>query len=261
MDIALPGNSWSVAFNLNHKPFDDLRVRQAFMYAINKDEIRNSLTPPTPRTFGLLPPSFPGGLGDDNCPKELRYDFDPDKAKKLLADAGFPNGFTFPAICSERDDYSSLMLIMQEQLRQVGVNMDLKLEDHAAFHSDATKDLCNFTMRGGSYAPVPTQPFQNELTAAGNVLPDGKGHGNNFSHYGVAIPGIDDLLNQAMAEPDAGKRIALCTKIDEKMLADLPIISICNTAYVIIRNPRLDIGFKVDSSLGYWRLNQAKFVA
>jgi peptide/nickel transport system substrate-binding protein len=261
LDVALPGNSWSVAFNLQHKPFDDIKVRQAFMYAINKDEIRKSLTPVTPRVYGLLPPSFPGGLNADNCPDELKYDFNPDKAKALLKEAGFPNGFSFPAICSERDDYSSLMLIMQEQLRQVGVNMDLKLEDHAAFHADATKDLCNFTMRGGSYPPVPTQPFQNELTAAGNVQPDGKGHGNNFSHYGVAIPGIDDLLNQAMAEPDLDKRIALCTKIDEKMLTDLPLISICNTAYAIIRNPRLDIGFKVNSSLGYWRLNQAKFVA
>jgi peptide/nickel transport system substrate-binding protein len=261
MDIALPGNSCSVAFNLNHKPFDDLRIRQAFMYAINKEDIRNSLTPPTPRVYGLNPPSFPGALTDATCPKELRYDYDPARAKKLLAEAGFPGGFEFPAICSMRDDYSSLMLIMQEQLRQVGVNMNLRLEDHAAFHADANKDLCNFTMRIGSYAPVPTQSFANELAAAGNVLPDGKGQGNNFAHYGVNAPGIDGLLDQAMAEPDLTKRLALCTEIDKKILTDLPLISICTTAYVIIRNPRIDIGFKVESSLGYWRLNQAKFVA
>ncbi len=261
MDIALPGNSCSVAFNLNHKPFDDLRVRQAFMYAINKEDIRNSLTPPTPRVYGLNPPSFPGALTDATCPKQLRYDYDPAMAKKLLAEAGFPSGFSFPAICSMRDDYSSLMLIMQDQLRQVGVNMNLRLEDHAAFHADANKDLCNFTMRIGSYAPVPTQSFANELAAAGNVLPDGKGQGNNYAHYGVNSPGIDDLLDQAMAEPDLTKRLALCTEIDKKILTDLPLISICTTAYVIIRNPRIDIGFKVQSSLGYWRLNQAKFVA
>jgi peptide/nickel transport system substrate-binding protein len=261
LDVALPGNSWSVAFNLNHKPFDNLKVRQAFMYAINKDDIRNSLTPATPRVFGLNPPSFPGALTDANCPKDLRYDYNPDKAKQLLAEAGFPNGFTFPAICSERDDYSSLMLILQEQLRQVGVTMDLKLEDHATFHSDALKDLCNFTMRGGSYAPVPTQAFANELAGPGNVQPDGKGHGNNFAHYGVAMPGIDDLLGQTMAEPDLTKRLALCQQIDTKILTDLPLISLCTTAFVVIRNPRLDIGFKLDSGLGYWRLNQAKFVA
>jgi peptide/nickel transport system substrate-binding protein len=261
LDVALPGNSWSVAFNLNRKPFDDLRVRKAFMYAINKDDIRNSVTPATPRVFGLNPPSFPGALTEASCPKQLRYDYNPDMAKQLLSEAGFPKGFSFPAICSNRDDYSSLMLIIAEQLRQVGVNMELKLEDHAAFHSDAVKDLCNFTMRGGSYAPVPTQCFENELAAAGNVLPDGKGHGNNFSHYGVAIPGIDDLLRQAMAEPDIEKRSAYCRSIDEKILTDLPLISLCTTAFAVIRNPRLDIGFKVESSLGYWRLDQARFVA
>jgi peptide/nickel transport system substrate-binding protein len=89
----------------------------------------------------------------------------------------------------------------------------------------------------------------------------GRGNGNNFAHYGVAIPGIDDLLDKAMAEPDLSKRLALCTDIDEKILTDLPLISICTTAFVIIRNPRLDIGFKVESSLGYWRLNQAKLTA
>ena len=261
LDIALPGNSVSVAFNLNRKPLDDLRVRQAFMYAINKEDIRNSLTPPTPRVFGLNPPSVVGALTSENCPKELRFDYDPAKAKRLLAEAGLPQGFTLPVICSVRDDFSSLMLIIAEQLRQVGVNLDVKLIDHAAYHQDDVMDLCNFTMRIGSYPPVPTQPFQNELLAAGNVLPDGKGQGNNFSHYGVAIPGIDDLLDQTMAESDLGKRLALCRKIEEKVLHDLPVVSLCTTAYVIIRNPRLDIGFKVESSLGYWRLNQAKFAA
>ena len=260
LDTALPGNSVSVAFNLNHKPLDDLRVRQAFMYAINKEDIRKSVTPVTPRVFGLNPPSVPGALTEENCPKELRYDYDPARAKQLLAEAGFPNGFTFPVTCSVRDDFSSLMQIIAEQLRQVGVTMDLKLIDHAAFHQADVRDLCNFTMRIGSYPPVPTQPFQNELSAAGNTRPDGKG-GNNFAHYGVAIPGIDELLDRTMAEADIGRRVALCGEMERKMLADLPLVSLCTTAYVIIRNPRLDLGFTVESSLGYWRLNQAKFVS
>ena len=102
--------------------------------------------------------------------------------------------------------------------------MDLKLMDHAAFHAEPTKDLCNFTMRGGSLsAGADAVVRRTNLPAAGNVLPDGKGHGNNFSHYGVAIPGIDDLLDKTMAEPDLEKRLALCRKIDEKMLTDLPV--------------------------------------
>jgi peptide/nickel transport system substrate-binding protein len=152
------------------------------------------------------------------------------------------------------------MLIVQDQLRKVGVIMDLRLIDHAAFHSDALKDLDTFTMRGGSYSPVPTMPFLNELSADGDVKPDGRGNGNNFSHYGMAIPGIDALVDQAMSEPDLGRRLALCQDIERKILTDVPLISLCTTAFVVIRDPRLDIGFEVKSGLGYWRLNGAKLV-
>ena len=258
LDIALPGNSWSIAFNLKRKPFDQLKVRQAFMYAIDRDEISRSLSPPTPRVYGLNPPSVPGSLNAANVPRELRYDHDPVTAKALLAEAGFKDGFTFSAFCSARDDYASLMLIVQDQLRKVGVNMDLRLIDHAAFHADALKDLDSFTMRGGAYSPVPTMPFLNELSADGDVKPDGHGNGSNFSHYGVAIPGIDALVDQAMREPDLARRLALCRDIERKILTDLPLISLCTTAYVVIRDPRLDIGFTVQSGLGYWRLNGAK---
>jgi peptide/nickel transport system substrate-binding protein len=193
-------------------------------------------------------------------PAELRYDHAPAKAATLLAEAGFPAGFSFSAFCSARDDYSSLMLIVQDHLRKVGVNMDLRLIDHAAFHADALKDLDSFTIRGGAYSPVPTMPFLKELSADGDVKPDGHGNGSNFSHYGVAIPGIDALVGQAMSEPDLGKRLALSQDIERKFLTDLPLISLCTTAFVIIRNPQLDIGFEVKSGLGYWRLNGAKLV-
>jgi peptide/nickel transport system substrate-binding protein len=103
---------------------------------------------------------------------------------------------------------------------------------------------------------VPTVPIQNEVLAIGDCKPDGTG-GNNFSHYGVAIPGIDALFKQANDEPDLEKRLALCRQMEIKLLQDMPVISLTNTAFVIIRNPKMDIGFKVTSGYGYWRLTDA----
>jgi peptide/nickel transport system substrate-binding protein len=257
MDVALPGNSWSIAFNLAAKPFDNLKVRQAFLYAIDREAIAKSLTPPVPRVYGLNPPVVPGSLGPNNTPKDLLYPYDPAKAKAQLAEAGYKDGLSFSTICSQRDDYSSLMLIVQDQLRKAGVNMELKMMDHTAFHAEDRKGLGLFILRGGSYPPVPTFPIANEVLAIGDTKPDGKG-GNNFSHYGVAIPGIDDLFAKAMAEPDLEKRLDLCRQMEIKMLTDLPIISLTTTAYVIIRAARMDIGFKVNSGYGYWRLDRAK---
>lgn len=257
MDISLPGNNWSLHFNMGRKPFDDERVRKAFAYAINRQAISDALTPPTPRTYGLNPPANPGSLNADNTPAELKYDYDPEKAKALLAEAGFPDGFSFPCFCSQRDDYSSLMLIIQENLRQVGVTMDLTLMDHTAFHAEKNKDLNTLVLRGGGYPQVPTRVLQSEAISAAEVKPDGKG-GDNFSHYGVIIPGIDDLFEQTMNEPDLEKRLELCRQMETQILTDLPVMSVCSTAYVIIRNPAMTLPFEISSAPGgLWRLTGA----
>src|SRR3712207_7947564 len=52
-------------------------------------------------------------------------------AKALLAEAGHPNGFTIEALGSERSDYRQNMLMVQDMLRKVGINLQLKIVDHA----------------------------------------------------------------------------------------------------------------------------------
>lgn len=260
MDVGLPGNYWSLHFNMTKKPFDDIRVRQAFAYAINKQAISDAITPPTPRTYGLNPPAIAGSLNEENTPEELKYLYDPEKAKALLAEAGFPDGFSFPCFVSQRDDYASQMLIIQENLRQVGVNMELTLMDHTAFHAEKNKDLNTLVLRGGGYPQVPTAVLQNEAISAAVVKPDGTG-GDNFSHYGVIMPGIDDLFQQAMNEPDLEKRLDLVRQMETKILEDLPAMSVCSTAYVVIRAANLQLPFEVVSHPGgLWRLTGATFV-
>ncbi|MGO6694370.1 ABC transporter substrate-binding protein [Rhizobium johnstonii] len=261
MDISLPGNNCSLHFNMGREPFGDERVRKAFAYAIDKQAISNSLTPVTPRTFGLNPPANPGALTEKNIPAELRYDHNPEKAKALLAEAGFAKGLSFSAFCSQRDDYASLMLIIQEQLRQVGVNMDLKFMDHTSYHAEKNKDLNTLILRLGGYPQVPTRVIQNEAISAAEVKKDGSG-GDNFSHYGVIIPGIDDLYNKATNEPDLNRRLELVTEMERKILTDMPVMSLCSTAYVVIRNPNMTLPFTVSTVAGgTWRLTGAEKLA
>lgn len=260
MDIGLPGNYWSLHFNMTKKPFDDERVRKAFAYAIDKQAISNAITPPTPRTYGLNPPAIAGSLNAENTPDELKYDYNPDKARELLAEAGFPNGFSFPCFVSQRDDYASLMLIIQENLRQVGVNMDLTLMDHTAFHAEKNKDLNTLVLRGGGYPQVPTAVLQNEAITGALVNSEGTG-GDNFSHYGEVIPGIDDLFQQTLNEPDLDKRLDLVRQMELQILKDLPAMSVCSTAYVVIRAENLEMPFEIVSHPGgLWRLTGARFV-
>jgi peptide/nickel transport system substrate-binding protein len=194
-----------------------------------------------------------------DLPSELQYNHDLKKAKALLAEAGHPNGVTIPCYTSQREDYATIMLMLQEQLRAAGINLDLKIIDHATFHAENRKDKNSVILYSISYPPVPTQPFELLLARGAEVKSDSSG-GDNFSHYGTAIPGLDTLIEKAQNEPDFNKRVELVKFLEKQVLRDLPLLGICTLSYVIARNPRGDIGFPVKSGIAAWRLDKAKRV-
>jgi peptide/nickel transport system substrate-binding protein len=255
-DVAAPGSLFTMHFNMSRKPFDDVRVRRAFAYAIDRDAIARAMAPISRRTYGLNAPGFPGGYTADTLPADLRYKFDPDKAKALLAEAGFPNGFTFDAYTSQREDYKSVMLIVQELMRKVDVNINLQVIDHTTFHANNRKDMNTLPQNSSAYPPVPSLPLADNLAKSAEVKPDGSG-GTNYSHYGVLIPGIDELLTAAGGEPDFEKRIAIIQQAERKVLEDVPLIPISTNGYLIVRDPKVKLGFEVQSGFAYWRLDKA----
>jgi peptide/nickel transport system substrate-binding protein len=259
-DMTVPGSFNTLHFNLTRPPFDNLKVRQAVAHAIDQNVIAQALAPMGKPMFGLEPPTFPAGFAQDRFPEELRYAHAPARSKALLAEAGHPNGLTFSNFCSQREDYSSIMLIAQEQLRAAGINMDMKIVDHTSFHADNRKDLNSLVMNSSSYPPIPTQLYADFLASAAEVKPDGKG-GANYSHYGVAMPGIDDLLVKAANATSFEDYLAVAEQIELQVRRDLPVIGLGTLSYTIARNPRVDIGYPVESGYARWRLHRATIVA
>ena len=258
-DVVSPGSFFTMQVNVTVKPFDDVRVRQALFYAIDRDEITTAIAPISKRTYGLNPPSFPGGFTAETIPPAIAYNYDQEKAKALLAEAGMPDGFSFTNDTSQREDFSAIMLMIQDQLRRVGINMELNIKDHTAFHADQNVGTNTLSQQSSALPPVPTQAILTYLAKGAEVRADGNG-GANMSHYGVAIPGIDDLLDQALVEPDLDKRIAIVQQIEEKALGDAVILPISNNGFMIVRSPKVDLGFEVVSGYVNWPLSQAKFV-
>jgi len=258
-DVVSPGSFFTIQVNTTKKPFDDVRVRQALFYAIDRDEITKSLAPVSKRTYGLNPPSFPGGFTDTTVPEEIAYTYNPDKAKALLAEAGFKDGLSFKADTSQREDFQSIMLIIQDQLRRIGVDMQLNIKDHTAFHGDQYKGTNTLSQQSMALPPVPTQVLVTYLAAKEEVKSDGSG-GRNMSHYGVAIPGVDDLLAKALGEADLNKRLELVQQIEVKALTDAVIFPVATNGFLIVRSPKVDLGFPVESGYVNWPLSQAKFV-
>ncbi|MBY5340499.1 ABC transporter substrate-binding protein [Rhizobium leguminosarum bv. viciae] len=256
IDMTSPGSFNTLHVNLNRKPFDNLKVRQALMYAIDRHAIADALKPMGGFTAGLQPVFFPAGFKTEDLPPELQYKPDPEKAKALLAEAGFPDGFDFDSNCSQREDYSSIMLIVQEQLRAVGMRMNLKIGDHTAYHADNKMDKNTLALHSSSYPPIPTQLYFQQLSVKSEVKSDGSG-GLNYSHYGVAIPGIDDILDKALQSTDFNTYVDNCKKIELQVLRDLPLIGLASLSFTVARNARLDLGYKVQSGYARWRFHRA----
>jgi peptide/nickel transport system substrate-binding protein len=255
-DVVSPGSFFSMQINLTAKPFDDVRVRQALFYGIDRDQIATAIAPISQRTYGVNPPSFPGGFTKETIPEDVAYKYDPDKAKDLLKQAGFPNGFSFNAYTSQREDYSAIMLMIQDQLRKINVDLKLDIKDHTAFHAEQESGDNTLAQQSSALAPVPTLPFVEWLSADATVKSDGSG-GGNYSRYGVAIPGIDDLLKQALAEPDLEKRLKIVQQMDHKVLQDAAYMPVCDNGFLVVRAANVDLGYEVQSGYVNWPLTQA----
>ncbi|SFU17194.1 ABC transporter substrate-binding protein [Mesorhizobium sp. YR577] len=258
-DATAPGSLNTLNINLKKGPLAELKVRQAIRYAIDTSAIAAAFGETSTPMVGIIASQFPGSVREADLPAELQYKSDPEKASALLAEAGFGDGLTIPCYISQREDYASIMLMIQEQLRAVGIQLDMKIIDHATYHSDNRKDKNTLILRSVSYPPVPTQPFADQLLSSSDTVADGSG-GENYSHYGTAIPGIDALMEKAIAEPDLDKRLTLVQDMEKQVLKDLPCMGIVTLSYVVARNPRVDIGFKVTAGPAYWPLRHAKRV-
>ena len=137
-------NSYTMAMRMDTKPFDDIRVRRALNLAVNQKEIVDNFYGGNaeigqyvfPKTFTSvftpqekLPPSA----------REL-FTYNPEKAKKLLAEAGYPNGFTFKAqVPTSSQDGMDLASMVAAYFAKIGVKMELEMLDYPSYLSRMTK--------------------------------------------------------------------------------------------------------------------------
>ena len=257
-DFTRPGSQNMIAFNMTRKPFDDIRVRRAIRFAIDRRVFQQAYGELYGDNWAINPPEYPGAFQKDQLPDDLQYDYNPAKARQLLAEAGFAKGLRFETYISAREDYQAVMIMIQEMLRAVGIDMQLRTVDHTAYHTDNLRDQNIFGMNSETTAPVGTSLLQTYFSTANEVRKDGKG-GRNYSHYGTAIPGIDDLLGRIVNEPHIAQRQALTREAEVKILRDMPAFNALSLHWVFARNPRLDLGYKINASYAYFTLARARF--
>lgn len=118
-----------LAMKSNQKPFDDIRVRKAMQLAIPMSEIHSKLLnlAGEPELSGLWNPTTTDWSTVSNWSDDLvaSYSYDPEQAKELLTEAGYPDGFEFTVVISP-DNNTDLWTVAQEYWAQIGVTMNIE---------------------------------------------------------------------------------------------------------------------------------------
>lgn len=211
--IKLAGNSIMqirmIGFNLTREPFTNPKVRQAIAMAVDRGPIiDSSLNGYGTPTDVLFPQDFWAALKRDTPPGP-----DIEGARALLAEAGFPDGFdTTIAGWAEYGFLKNSAIVVQEQLKQIGVNAELNLMDTGTMGQTVYVDK-NFDM-----AVTGDSAF---VDPNGLIFPNFKtGEGGNFCSY--SNPQVDELIDQGIAVTDQAQRAEIYQQIQTILLEDLP---------------------------------------
>jgi peptide/nickel transport system substrate-binding protein len=255
-DFGRPGAVFALHLNMTRKPLDDLRVRQAIAHAIDTKVWTAAYGDFVEPMYGVSPVGFYGALTKDDIPEDWPFVYNPDLSKKLLTEAGFPNGFAIDVFISEREEYKSALLIIQELLRKVGILVNIRVVDHASYHADIRKDLNSMIVYGSGQPPL-TQAVLNAFYNS-NAIVGKPMRAMNFSHYGDVAGNSDTLMDQANQEVDDGKRLALLKQIQLELLHQVPVVPLPSAASSWMHNGKtLEIGFPVKAYMGTFTLAKA----
>lgn len=212
--------------NTLRAPLDDVRVRKALSLAIDRELIIRNLLQGNERVATSY---APGGIGGyDPPPREV---YNPDKARALLAEAGYPEGNGFPEVellFNTSDNHRKIAEAIQNMWRtELGVDISLTNQEWKVY-LDTTKEMQYDIARAGWIGNLYPYSFMRTLLSYSP---------NNDT--GFANTEYDALLEQSARTMDREKRHDLVRRAEEIMLAEEPVIPLYWYTNVYLINPRV----------------------
>ena len=201
-----------IGFNTKKAPFNDVRVRQAIASAINVDDIISTVYKGSAtKANSLIGPKVFGHSDEAKA-----WTVDIDKAKALLAEAGYPNGFKSKIWINENPDRRDIAIIVQDQLRAIGVDIAVETLEWGAFLDGTSRGDHEMFILGwvsvtgdadyGLYPLLHTSCF---------------GGAGNRAFYDN--PKVDELLTKARNSNDQDERKALYNEVQIIVQEEVPL--------------------------------------
>jgi oligopeptide transport system substrate-binding protein len=234
-----------VGFNNQEPPFDDPLVRQAFSYAVERENLieglfKDNVLPAT----GPLPPGMSGYTG-----KSEAYDFDQQKALSLLSQAGYEDPASFPAVTFTTSGYASagplvtaLITMWQENL---GLRIEPVLIDPFTYLDELYAGNTGNIFISGWCADYPDpENFLDVLFHSRST--------QNLSAYNN--PKVDARLQDARIEADVNERMAQYGQIEQLIVTDAPVIFLSHGMSAVLVKPHLQNYVETPIGIAQWHL-------
>lgn len=239
VDIFEPAEFRTIFLNRSIKPLDNLKVRQAIAAAINVDEIvRYAGKDVADKACSVIPNGY---LGEDCSAGTYAYDIV--RAKRLLAEAGFPAGISIKSVVSNVSAQQPIMEIVQAQLARAGIKLNMEVVDHASYQAKSRQDQSALVFYGAARFPnadIWLTEFYDSAAAIG-----APGAIANFGHCAVA----DDAIRQAHIEPDAQKQLALWKQAQQQINADVCAVPLFGLKQVWVHSDGVNYGYELKGAL------------
>ncbi len=214
-----------MAFNLRHPWFKDKRIRQAIAYAIDKKEIIDVVLfgLGSPATGPYVPNTWPYN------PDVMKYEYNPEKAKKLLAEAGWKdtNGdgildkdgrpFEFTILTNMGNNLrKNTATIIQWRLAKIGIKVNIRVLEWSTFVNEfIDKRRFEAVILGWSISPDPDQY---------DIWHSSKTGEKEFNFIGYSNPEVDELLEKGRRTFSIEERKKAYFRIQEILAEELPYI-------------------------------------
>lgn len=235
-DVFGVGEVGFINLDIEDEILSDPLVREAIVLAVNLDShVELAGEPVGQKVFSIVPAHLmPGGLTEEQAEEAgVRYDQDVERARELLAEAGYPEGFEMDLITSEMESYRSRYEVLQEELRQIGITANLEVVQHATMHELIREGRNPITVYVAFRPSADTYLTQFFATDGGVT---------NFSNFTV-----DELRDQARAETDDEAQAELWRQANIEIYQNFAGYALAINNLVYVRNNAIDYGHELDA--------------
>ncbi len=220
--------------NCGMQPFtgeNGVKVRKAFCCALDKDRIARITNDRYVAGTGIVPPDMPGYKS-----QVVGYSYDPEKAKMLLAEAGYPNGLpdVLTLWVSNEDAIGPRIAeVIQQDLAAVGVKVEINPVNFDVLQAATGKPQTAPLAFSGWYQDYPDPSDFLDILFSKKSITDSDCNNLSFYHSDQA----DQLMDAGGQERDPAKRMELYAEAEKVVVDDAPVVPLVNTQEIWLHQP------------------------